>query len=99
MYSKSPKGGASGAGDVDFSGRLPSVNLTGAAFEGPASARAVAAFAIIPSLVSSDFSPDASAKAGVDAFMDSKTTSKMLVILLFLGVVVIVVDGFDSPVT
>jgi hypothetical protein len=31
--------------------------------------------------------------------MDSKTTSKMLVILLFLGVTVVVLDGFSSPVT
>ena len=31
--------------------------------------------------------------------MDSKTTSKTLAILLFLGVAVVVVDSFDSPVT
>jgi hypothetical protein len=31
--------------------------------------------------------------------MDSKTTSKTLVILLFLGVVVVVVDSFGNPVT
>jgi hypothetical protein len=36
MYSKSPWGGASGAGDVDFSGRLSSISLTGVALKGPA---------------------------------------------------------------
>jgi hypothetical protein len=58
MYSKSPWGGASGAGDVDFSGRLISISLTGATFEGPASTRAVVAY-----FASSGFSPDASVEA------------------------------------
>jgi hypothetical protein len=31
--------------------------------------------------------------------MYSKTSSKMLAILLFLGVVVAVLDGFDNPIT
>jgi hypothetical protein len=98
MYSKSPWGCASGAGDVDFSGRLSSTSLTGAAFEGPASVRAVVVLAVITSLAYSDFLLDASAEAGVGAFMDSKITSKTLAILLFLGVAVVVVDSFGSPV-
>jgi hypothetical protein len=63
MYSKSPWGGASGAGDVDFSGRLISISLTGATFEGPASTRAVAALAVVAYFASSVFSPDASVEA------------------------------------
>jgi hypothetical protein len=76
-----------------------SISLTGAALEGPASARAIAALAVIISLVFSIFLPEASVEAGVGAFMDSKTTSKMLAILLFLRVAVVVVDSFGSPVT
>jgi hypothetical protein len=36
---------------------------------------------------------------GVGIFIDSKTTSRMLAILLFLGVVVVVVDNFGSSAT
>jgi hypothetical protein len=99
MYSKSPRGGASGAGDVDFPGRLSSIRLNGTTFEGPALARAVAALAVITSLVSSYFSLGASAETRVGAFMDSKTASKTLSILLFLGVAIVLVDSFDNLVT
>jgi hypothetical protein len=54
---------------------------------------------IIVSFASLDFSPDASAVAGTGAFMDSKTASKTLAILLFLGVAVAVLDGLDNLVT
>jgi hypothetical protein len=39
------------------------------------------------------------AEAGTGAFTDSKTASNTLAILLFLGVAVVVLDGFDNPVT
>jgi hypothetical protein len=55
--------------------------------------------AAIASLAASDFAPVASTKAGTSAFTDSKTTSKTLAILLFLGVVVVVLDSFDNLVT
>jgi hypothetical protein len=55
--------------------------------------------AVITSFASLDFSPDASVETGTHAFMDSKTASKMLAILLFLGVAIAVLDGFDNPVT
>ena len=61
--------------------------------------RAVAVLAAVTSFASSDFWPDASAEAGVGAFTDSRTTSKTLAILLFLGVAVVVVDSFDNRVT
>jgi hypothetical protein len=98
MYSKSPWRGASGEGDVEFSGRLSSISLTGAALEGPASVRAVVALAVVTSLASSDFLLDASEEARVGTFMDSKTTSKTIAILLFLGVAAAVVDSIDIPV-
>jgi hypothetical protein len=88
-----------GVGDVDFSETLSSTSPIGASFEGPASARTLVVLVVIASLASSDFSPDASAEAGIDALMDYKTTSKTLAILLFLGVAVVVLDGFDNPVT
>jgi hypothetical protein len=99
MYSKSPWGGASGVADVDFSGTLSSTSPIGVAFEGLASTRTLVVLVVIASLASSDFSPDASAEAGTGAFIDSKISSKTLAILLFLGVAVVVLDGFDSPVT
>jgi hypothetical protein len=99
MYSKSPWGGASGARDLDFSRTLSSTNPIGTAFEGSASTRAVAMLAVIVSLASSYFSPDASVEAETGTFTDSKTASKMLAILLFLGVVVVVLNGFDSSIT
>jgi hypothetical protein len=37
--------------------------------------------------------------AVIASLADSKTTSKTLAILLFLGVAVVVLDGFDNPVT
>jgi hypothetical protein len=51
------------------------------------------------SCIFSFFSPDALAEAGIGAFMDSKTASKTLAILIFLGVAIVVVDRFGSPVT
>jgi hypothetical protein len=54
---------------------------------------------VTTSLASSIFSPKASAEAEVGVFTDSKTTSKTLAILLFLGVVVAVVDSFGNPAT
>jgi hypothetical protein len=63
MYSKSPWGGASGAGDLDLSGTLSSTSPIGVAFEGTASARTLAVLAVIASLAVSDFSPVASAEA------------------------------------
>jgi hypothetical protein len=88
-----------GAGDLDFSGTLSSTSLIGTTFEGLASARAVAMLVAILSLASSEFSPDNLAEAETGAFTDSKTTSKTLAFLLFLGVTVLVLDGFDSSVT
>jgi hypothetical protein len=61
--------------------------------------KAVVVHAVIVSLASSDFSPDASAEAETGAFMDFNTTSKTLAILLFLGVAVVILDGFDTTVT
>jgi hypothetical protein len=55
--------------------------------------------AVIFSLESSYFSPDASAEAETGAFTDSNTTSKTLAILLSLGVAVVVLDGLGNPVT
>jgi hypothetical protein len=56
--------------------------------------RAVVALAVVTSLASSDFLPDALEEARVGTFMDSKT----IAILLFLGVAVAVVDSIDIPV-
>jgi hypothetical protein len=52
------------------------------------------------SLDSSTLSLGASVEAGVGIFVDFKTTSKTLVILLFLGVIVVVgaVVSFDNSV-
>jgi hypothetical protein len=69
------------------------------ASEGPASARTLAMLAVVTSFASPDVSRDASAEAETGAITDSKTASKTLTILLFLGVAVIVLDGFGSPVT
>jgi hypothetical protein len=99
MYSKSPWGGALGEGDVDFLGTLSSTSLIGAAFEGPSSVRTVVVLAVIVSLASPIFSPNASSEVGVGAFMDSKTASKTLSIHLFLGVTVAVLNGFGSRIT
>jgi hypothetical protein len=68
-----------------FSGRLSSTSFSGAAFEGP--------------LASSIFLPEASVEVGGGVFIDSKTTSKTLAILLFLGVAVVVADSFGDAVT
>jgi hypothetical protein len=53
---------------------------------------------VTTSLASSIFSLDTLTEAGVGVFMDYKTTSKTLAILLFLGVIVAVVDSFDNSV-
>jgi hypothetical protein len=53
-------------------------------------------FAVTTSFVSLIFSLEASVEAGVTIFRDSITASKTLAILLFLGVVVAVVDGFSN---
>jgi hypothetical protein len=95
----SPWRGASRAGDLDFSGALSSTSPIGTTFEDSASARTIVVLAVTASLASLDLPPDASAEAETGAFMDSKTTSKTLAILLFLVVAVIVLDGFGSPVT
>jgi hypothetical protein len=55
--------------------------------------------AVIASYASPTFSLDALAEVGTGAFIDSKIASKMLAILLFLGVAVAVLDGFDNPAT
>jgi hypothetical protein len=66
------------------------------ASEGPTSARTLVVLAVIAYFASPDFSPDASTEAETGAFTDSKTISKTLAILLFLGVAVVVLDGFSS---
>jgi hypothetical protein len=48
--------------------------------------------------VSLAFPLEASAEAGADIFADSKTASNTLAILLFLGVAMETLDGFDSSV-
>jgi hypothetical protein len=96
MYSNLPWGGASGAGDADLSGRLSSVKLTGTTPEGSTSAKAAAVLAVIISFESPIFWPEVSVVAGVGVFIDSKTASKTLAILLFFGVIVAVVDSFDN---
>jgi hypothetical protein len=88
-----------GAGDLDFLGALSSTSPIGEASKGPASARTVVVLAVVASFASPDVSPDASVEVETGAFMNSKTTSKTLAILLFLGVAVVVLDGFDSPIT
>jgi hypothetical protein len=52
---------------------------------------------VVLAVVVSFDSPDASVEAETCTFMDSKTASKMLAILLFFGVAVVVLDGFGSP--
>jgi hypothetical protein len=87
-----------GAEDLGFLGTLSSTRPISAASEGPALARTVVVLAVDASFASPDVSQDGSAKAQTGVFTDSKTTSKPLDILLFLGVAVVVLDGFGSPV-
>jgi hypothetical protein len=75
------------------------VGFSGAVPEGPASAWIKEALALTASLASSIFSLEASTVVGVGAFMDFKTASKTLAILIFLRVPVVVVDSYSSPVT
>jgi hypothetical protein len=89
--------GASGAGAEGFSGRLSSTRFFGADFEGPVSAWAEEVLAVTISLASSILLLEALAEVGGDVF--TKTTSKILAILLFLGVPVVVADSFGSAVT
>jgi hypothetical protein len=70
---------------VGFSGRLSPTRFTGAAFEGPASAWTEEALAETTPLASSIFSPEPSAEAGVGILVDSKTTSKTLVVVAVAG--------------
>jgi hypothetical protein len=99
--------GASGAGDLDFSEAPPFSRILGALFEGLASARTSEGpvseivctmpasadfFETLPSVLG------ASAEAGVDDFTDSITASSTLAILLFLGVVAGMLDGFSSSI-
>jgi hypothetical protein len=96
---------ASGAGDLDFS-EAPSFSMIiGALFEGLASAgtsEGPVLEIVCTMSASSDFFETlpsvlgASAEEGVDVFIDSITASSTLAILLFLGVVVGMLDGFDS---
>jgi hypothetical protein len=99
--------GASGAGDLDFSGTLSFSNAISAIFEGPASAGAsegpasggvLATLATAVSLASLTYALRASAEVGADVFTDSKTTSSTLAILLFLGVITGTFDGFGNPI-
>jgi hypothetical protein len=74
------------------------MGFSGVAPDGPASTWIKEALALTTSLMSSFFSPEASAEAGVGALMDYKIASKTLAILLILRVDVVVVS-FGSPVT
>jgi hypothetical protein len=98
---------ALGAGDLDFLGTLSFSRVIGTvseglasagAFEGPASARVWAMLASLVFLESLACVLRALAEARADVFMDSRTTSSMLAILLFLGVAAGVLDGLGSPI-
>jgi hypothetical protein len=90
--------GASGAGDLHFSEALSFSRIIGVLSEGLASA------VVCTMSASSDFYETlpsvlgASTEAGVDVFTDSITASSMLAILLFLGVVAGMLDGFCSSI-
>jgi hypothetical protein len=98
--------GASGAGDLDFSGTLyfskvisaVSEGLASAgAFEGPTSTGVWAMLASAVFLESLACMLRASVEAGADVFMDSRTASSTLAIHLFLGVTATMLDGFGNP--
>jgi hypothetical protein len=100
-------GGASGAGDLDFSGTLSFSGAISAvsegpasagASEGPASAGALATLATTVFLASLVYTLRVTVEAEADVFMDSKTASSTLAILLFLGVAVGTLDGFSNPI-
>jgi hypothetical protein len=92
---------------LDFSEALSFSRIIGALSEGLASvgtSEGPASKIVCTMSASSDFFEtlpsviDASAEAGVDVFTDSITASSMLAILLFLGVVAGMLNGFGSSV-
>ena len=68
------------------------------ASEGLASAGALATPATVVFLASSICVLRASTEAEADVFMDSKTESSTLAILLFLGIAAGALDGFGNPI-
>jgi hypothetical protein len=90
--------GASGAGDLDFSGTLSFSSAIGAVSEGPVSAGTLATLATAVFLASLICVLRASAEAGVDVSTDYKTASSTLAILLFLRVTARTLDGFGNPI-
>jgi hypothetical protein len=102
----SSSAGAPRAGDLDFLEAPSFFRISGAVSEGLVSAEteSLASEIVCAMPASPDFfkiSPSvlgASTEAVVDAFTDSITVSSMLVILLFLGVVVGILDAFGSSV-